>query len=300
MNKIYNAKKINQMRCISGIIMGTVMSVLAILALVLNVSNYYNDDVPEAGIGTLRMFTTLSNLLVGAGGFLTIPFQIEGLRKKNYHLPRWIVDVMYFGTLGVSLTFTISITAISMAQGFNVAMFSKSNVFLHTINPIIAILLFTFINCDHNVKFYKSFLSLIPIIIYSIVYLLLAIIIGEDGGGWRDVYGFNAFVPWPVTYLIILGVTFGLSNLLRFLHNKKHEHTKKMINSYYMTSNDYDNDDISSAISRLAKEANYKEGNIEVPLIIIKIFKERFKSDKSLEELSNIYINNVLNEKPCS
>ena len=297
MNKIYNAKKINQMRCISGIIMGTVMSILALIALILNVANYYNDDVPEAGMGTLRMFTTLSNLLVGAGAFLTIPFQIEGLRKKNYHLPRWIVDVMYFGTLGVALTFVVAITAISMAQGFGVAMFSKSNIFLHTINPIIAIILFTFINCDHNIKFHKSFLSLIPIFIYSIVYLLLAIIIGEDGGGWRDVYGFNAFVPWPITYFIILGITFGLSNLLRFLHNKKHTHTKKMINAYYMKSPDYDNDDINSAIIKLADDANYKDGNIEVPLIFIKIFKERFNSDKSLEELSTIYINNIVKEK---
>lgn len=293
MNKIYNVKKINQMRCISGIIMGSIMSLLALVALVLNVANYYNDDVPEAGLGTLRMFTTLSNLLVGVGAFLTIPFQVDGLRKKNYHLPRWIVDIMYFGTIGVSLTFFVSLTAISFAQGFSVAMFGKSNIFLHTINPIIAILLFTFINSDHHIKFYKSLLSLIPIIFYSIFYLLLAIIIGEKAGGWRDVYGFNAFIPWPITYILVLTISFGLSNLLRFLHNKKHEHTKKKILLYYMKSSDY-GDDISSAIINLAKEANYKEGNIEVPLIIIRIFKERFNSDKSLEELSNIYINNVI------
>lgn len=293
MSKIYNAKKINQMRCISGIIMGSIMSILSILALILNISNYYNDNVPEAGMGTLRMFTTLSNLLVGAGAFLTISFQIEGIRKKNYHLPRWIVDLMYFGTLGVTLTFVVAITAISFAQGFSVAMFSKSNIFLHTINPIIAILLFTFINCDHHIKFYKSFLSLIPIFIYSIIYLLLAIIIGEDGGGWRDVYGFNSLIPWPITYLILLGITFCLSNLLRVLHNIKHEHTKKTINNFYLKSPDYDGDDINSAIIKLAKDNYYKEGNIEVPIIIIKIFKERFNSDKSLEELSKIYIDNV-------
>ncbi|MBO7078533.1 MAG: hypothetical protein J6W64_01825 [Bacilli bacterium] len=257
MDKIYNVKKINQMRCASGIIMGSIMSILALYALILNLSNYYNDDVPEAGIGTLRMFTTLSNLVLGAGAFLTIPFQIDGLRKKNYHLPRWIVDVLYFGTLGVALTFVFSVTFISLAQGFSVAMFSKSNVFLHTINPIIAIILFTFINSDHNIKFYKSLLSIIPIFLYSVVYLIFAIIIGEDAGGWRDVYGLNAFIPWTIIYTIFLGLTFGLSNLLRFLHNKKHAHTKKMISNYYLKSHDFDNDDINSAIIKIAKEANY-------------------------------------------
>ena len=41
-----------------------------------------------------------------------------------------------------------------------------------------------------------------------------------------------------------------------------------------MKSSDYDSDNIDSAIIKLAKDNYYKEGNIEVPLIIIKILKE--------------------------
>ena len=158
--KIVDFVKINQMKCVAGIIMGSVMVILAFIALILNISNYFKIPDPEAGMGTFRMFTTLSNILVGGATLLSIPFQIDGLRKKNYYLPKWIVVIQYIGTAGVTLTFFIAITVISFAKGFTDTMFNRSNIFLHTINPICAMILFTFINCDHKIKFKESFFHL--------------------------------------------------------------------------------------------------------------------------------------------
>ena len=295
-NKIYDIRKVNKMRCIAGLVMGFIMIALTFTALILNVANFYDENAPEAGMGTLRMFTTLSNLLVGSGALLTIPFQIDGLRKNNYHLPNWIVDALYTGTLCVSLTFVVAISAISIAEGFIVAMFSKSNLFLHTINPICAIILFTFVNTDHNVKFYKSFLSLSPIFLYAILYFILAIVIGDENGGWRDVYGFNKYVPWPVSLIIIFIMAFGLSNLLRYLHNLKHKHTKNSIINYYKESDDYKFGTIEEAVAKLAtnNKKYYVGGDIEVPTRIIEIFKERYNSDIKMEELVNIYTNTFI------
>jgi len=298
-NKIYDIRKVNKMRCIAGLVMGLVVSILTFVALILNVGNFYNENSPEAGMGTLRMFTTLSNIIVGSGALLTIPFQIDGLRKNNYHLPNWIVDVLYVGTLGVALTFTVAITVISFSDGFVYAMFSKSNIFLHTINPICAIILFTFINSDHNIKFYKSFISLAPIVVYAIIYLILAIIVGDESGGWRDVYKFNEYIPWPITFIIILAMAFGISNLLRYLHNLKHKHTKDAIIRYYKESTDYELSTIEEAISKLAKDNRkyYIRGDIEVPTRIITILKERYNSNKDMSELVKIYTNTFIDEK---
>ena len=75
-NKIYNVRKENQLRCIVGIIMGVLTIILTVLALILNVANYYQDESKEAGMDTLRMFTNSSKLLVVISTFLIISYQI--------------------------------------------------------------------------------------------------------------------------------------------------------------------------------------------------------------------------------
>ena len=294
----HNAIEINKMRCIAGLVMCSTIAILNIVALLLNAANFFNDTVPEAGLGTLRMFTTLSNILVSIAAMLCIPFQIQGLRNNNYHLPNWIIDLMYIGTTTVALTFVCAISVISIAQGFVVAMFSKSNIFLHTINPILSIILFTFINCDHHIKYKKSSLTMIPIFIYALVYLIMAFIVGEEKGGWRDVYGFNAFIPWPIMFVIMMALSLGISLLLCFLHNKKHAKTKQALINYYMKSGDYDFDNIEKAINKLALEnrAYYKGGYIEIPTKPISSLKQRYSSNLSDEELYLIYLKSFMNK----
>lgn len=290
--KIYNIHKINMMRCIAGITMGVIEVILSVVALILNVANYYQDVVPEAGMGTLRMFTTLSNLMVAIAAFLIISYQIDGIRRGEYHLPHWIIDLLYIGVTGVAITFFVAITAISAAQGFGVAMFSKSNFFLHTINPIIAIILFTFINCDHFVKFNKSFLTLIPLLFYAVVYYIMAINIGEANGGWRDVYALNSYIPWPITYLVLAMIAFGISNLLRFLHNKKYKNTEEAIKNYYLYSDYFEGLSIEDAVIKIAKDKKQPSYQIKVPTSTIKLLKERYNSEKTIIELSKIYVDN--------
>lgn len=46
MDKIYNVDKINQMRCIAGLVMSSIMAILAFLALVLNIANFLRLETP--------------------------------------------------------------------------------------------------------------------------------------------------------------------------------------------------------------------------------------------------------------
>lgn len=292
--KIYNIHKINMRRCVTGITMGVIMVILSIVALILNVANFFQDVSPESGMGTLRMFTTLSNLLVAIAAFLIISYQVDGLRRGEYHLPHWIIDLLYIGVTGVSITFVVAISVISAAQGFDVAMFHKSNLFLHTINPIIAMILFTYINCDHHIKIYKSFITLIPISIYAVVYYVMAIAIGEANGGWRDVYALNAYIPWPITYILLALTAFGVSNLLRFLHNKRFQSVEDAIKNYYLYSDYFDGLSIEEAIGKIAKDKIQPHYQIKVPVSTIKLLKERYNSDKSIIELSKIYVDNCV------
>lgn len=292
--EIANARTINQMRCIVGLVICSIVIGLTVFSLTLNIINFYDESAPEAGIGTLRMYTTLSNILATLAASICVPFQIDGLRKNKYKLPKWIVEVMYVGEVGVTLTFTIAISLISITNGFGYAMFGHSNLFMHTLNPLFIILLFTVAIPDGHIKFSHSFFTIIPTFIYAMLYFILAFVTGV----WRDHYQLQDFMPWPVAFILILLVAFGLSQLLRFLHNLKNKSVIRGIERYYKESPDYQFNKVTEAIAKLAKEeAKYhREGDdIYIPVDIIALLSDRYKANSlPLDILYDIYLENYL------
>jgi len=292
--KITNARTINRMRCIVGLVICSIVILLTVISLTLNIINFYNDDSPEAGIGTLRMYTTLSNILATLAASICIPFQIEGLRKNRFKLPSWVVEVMYIGTCGVCLTFVVALSMISMSSGFVYAMFVNSNLFMHTLNPIFIILLFTVAVSDAKIKVNRLFIAIIPTFVYAIIYFVFSFITNV----WRDHYHIQEVMPWPVAFIAIMLVAFGVSALLRFLHNLTNRYVQRGIEKYYKESPDYEFEKISFAIAKLAKEesAYYAEGDeIYIPVDIIKLLSERYKaSSLPLDIQYDIYLENYL------
>ena len=291
---IVNARRINQMRCIVGLVICSIVIILTIVSLTLNIINFYQDDTPESGMGTLRMFTTLSNIVATLAASICVPFQIDGLRKNKYKLPSWVVEVMYIGTVGVALTFVIACSLISITQGFTYAMFEKSNLFMHTLNPIFTILLFTVAISDTHIKFTHSFYSIIPVTIYSFLYFMFAIVTNV----WRDHYHVKDYMPWPLALLMIISAAYGVALLLRFLHNLKNKRVRLSIERYYKESPDYDFPKITNALEKLAEVESkyYSEGDdIYIPVDIIKILSERYEtSSLPLDIAYDIYLENYL------
>lgn len=298
MKTIVDLKKLNRIRCIVSLVSSIVMIILVQISYALNLTNALGRDAENVGMRTLRMFTTLSNLLVITAAFLSIPYQIEGLRKNNYHLPIWIVTILYMGTTGVVLTFVTAITAISAFQGFYTAMLAETNLFLHTINPIIAFLLFTLVNDDHTVGFKHSIIAMIPMMLYSVAYLILVFIVGSENGGWTDHYNFDKVLPWPITLVVMYSLCFGVSTLLRFLHNCVHKKRKQMYINYYQNSPDIKSDTIEEALVKLAKinRKDYVKGDIIIPWRSIRMMKPIYNTAKSDSELYKIYIEAFLDE----
>lgn len=293
-NVITNARKINKMRCIAGLVICSVVIVLTVVAVILNVANYYQEGTPEAGLGTLRMYTTLSNILAALAASLCIPFQIDGLRRDKYKLPFWIVSVMYVGVVGVFVTFFMAVTLISITQGFVYTMFMKSNLFMHTINPIIITILFTLVISDHRVKFHESFFAMVPLLVYSLLYFIMVFVTKT----WRDHYETNTIIPWPVSLLLVLNVGFGVAMLLMFLHNLTHKHVMKSIERYYKESDDYNFPKIVDAIAHLAEiESNfYHEGDdIYIPVDLIKLLSDRYDAkDLPMDIQYDFYLESYL------
>ena len=76
--EIVNVRKINKMRWIAGLIMSVLVIAVTIVSVTLNIINFYDEGSSEAGIGTLKMFTTLSNIVAAISAFMCCPFQIDG------------------------------------------------------------------------------------------------------------------------------------------------------------------------------------------------------------------------------
>ena len=270
--------------------------VLVFISIVINLLAAPDDIVEEVGVKTFRMFTVLSNLLIGIATAMTIPFAVDGIRQKNYHLPRWIVNLTFMGTNCVSLTFLISSTALSASVGFVRIMLDGSNLFLHTISPILAIVSFLFVNAYHTVKFKTVFVAIAPVFVYAMVYLVSAILIGEENGGWRDHYHFEDIMPWYFVLPVMLLLTFGIACLLRGVHNAMHRRDKLATERYYQATAEYDFPNIEEAIRKMATDNKAYDvgGEVTVPRRLIKMLEERYKSNKPLSYLCGVYLEEYL------
>ena len=289
---IVNARRINKMRFISGIVLSSLVIIVTFVALTLNLGDYYDDG--GSGFNTLRMFTTLSNILAALAASMCLPFQIDGLRRDRYNLPSWIVKIMYVGAVGVFLTFFVASTLISGYQGFVKAMFSKSNLYLHTISPILITILFTLIISDTHIKFSQSFISVIPVITYMILYFIMVFIAKV----WDDHYYTDKFIPWQASLFLILGICFGICQLLRILHNFSNKHINKSIERYYKESPDFEYPKITGAIEHLAKIESkfYHEGDdVYIPVDIIQMLSDRYGTRSvPVDILYDIYLESYL------
>ncbi|MBO6261733.1 MAG: hypothetical protein J6N95_03925 [Bacilli bacterium] len=291
---IVNARRINKMRFISGIIICSLVIVLTFVAVALSLTDFFKTGSSEAGMGTLKMFTTLSNIAAAFSAAMCLPFQIDGLRRDRYRLPSWIVVVMYVGTVGVFLTFFSAITIISIYQGFVKTMLSKSGLFLHTINPILITVLFVLTISNTRIKFSYSFISMIPIVIYMIVYFIMVFVAKV----WKDHYHTNSVMPWPLSLLLMMSISFGVTQLIRLLHNLTNKHVTKSIEKYYMESPDFEFNRVSDAIAHLVEIESkfYYEGDdIYIPVDIIHLLSERYKAKKvPIDILYDVYLEKYL------
>ena len=294
--KINNFKKTHSINSYLNLVFTVLIVICVFVAIVINLLSPPSELVQEVGLKTFRMYTVLSNMFVGITISMTIPFAVDGIRHKNYHLPRWIVNLIFISTTCITLTFIISLTLLSAYAGFVKMMASGSNLFLHSIVPIVSIIGFLFINTYHNVKFKTTIYALIPIFIYAIIYLISAIFIGQENGGWRDHYHFNEFIPWYYIFVIVFALAFGIANLLRVIHNRMHKRDKLATEKYYQNAPEYNLPTIEEAIKKLAQENKKYDagGEVIVPRRIIKFLENKYQSGKPIQELCNIYIDEYL------
>ena len=300
--KLPDALRINRNRCILAIVVCSILCFLVFLAVTDQLLRDPDVLITEVGWKAYHMFTVLSNILMAVAAAMCIPFAVDGMRYRNYHLPRWYVNLMYMGTTGVAITFLIALTVLAPAAGFYRVMLFSNNILFHLTCPILSILLFFFINSDHRIKWQSTFIAIIPVVLYALTYVLMVFVIGEEAGGWRDhyqIYRIAEYLPLPVILLILCLISFGIATVLRLVHNAIHKKRKADMERYYQQAEAFSYPDLETAIGALADlDRPYDMGGeLTVPRRIMNIMERKYQSGLSTKEMCIRYIEDYFKDE---
>ena len=286
------AMKITKRQCQLAFFSAAVVVICVCVGVTMNLTTLADENFDHMGLRTFCMFTVNSNILCAAAMAMVIPYTLDGLRTHNYHMPRWIVDLVYMGVTAVALTFLVSLFILSPAKGF-VLIFTGSRFFLHGICPILAIVAFCFFMSEKRLTIRDSLLALIPVLIYAIVYYVMVAVLGEEKGGWNDFYGFLSRLPHWIPLTAIMPLTFLIATGIRVLHNRSYDKRKADESAFFTQL--FADADVRKIVAAMARShSSAKILDIVIPSRIITIMLEHSKSDATLEECCEIYLKEYL------
>ena len=287
-----NVMKITKRQCLLAFISATVVVVCVCIGVTMNLTTLADENFDHMGLRTFCMFTVNSNILAAASMAMVIPYTLDGLRRHDYYLPRWIVNLVYMGVTAVALTFLVSLLILSPAKGF-LLIFSGSRFFLHGVCPLLAVTSFCFFMSDKRLRFRDTLLALIPVLIYAIIYVVMVVVIGEEKGGWNDFYGFLTRLPMWIPMAAIMPVTFLIALGIRALHNRAYDRRKAEEAAFFTEL--FADADVRKIVAAMARShSTAKILDIVIPARIIGIMIEHSKSDCTMEECCEIYLKEYL------
>ncbi len=289
------AIKSNRMQCLFALIGASIVAVCVCVGVVMNLVTQYDENFDHMGIRTFCMFTVNSNILAGLAMLLCLPYTIDGLSTGYYHLPDWVVVLMHVAVTAVSLTFLVSLFILAPFKGF-VLIFTGSRFFLHFVCPVLSIVTFCCFICSHLIRPVESPLTLIPVFLYSVVYLVMVVLIGEEHGGWNDFYGFATRLPLWIPIISILPVTYGIALLLRLGHNRCCLRRRDLDATLYREA--YTGSDLRQVVEDIARsrKRELKTKRLVIPAQLIGYMIVNSGSDMELAEGCRRYLNAFLEE----
>ncbi len=168
-------------------------------------------------------FTVDSNVLAMLVSGILLFFNIKSLAAGGaLVLPYWALALKLVAATAVTLTFVVTATMLApFAKDGYFSLFTGTSFLMHFLTPVLAIVSFIFFENVAKVEYIMMLPSLVPTVIYAIVYFIMVLIIGEKKGGWEDFYGFNKGGKWYITAPVIVAMTAMFSFLLILFHNMR-------------------------------------------------------------------------------
>lgn len=171
------------------------------------------------GESLFHYFTVNANLLAAVGAAFMIPYAVEGIRKKRFVLPSWVVRFQYCGAVCVAITLVSTLCFILPVQGADGVM--GMNFWLHLVSPVLTVVLFQCVESGVSFTRRDALVVLIPYWIYMALYFVMVILVGEENGGWQDIYSVKAYLPVWVTVPMMLLLGYLVALALGKIQNRR-------------------------------------------------------------------------------
>ncbi len=245
---------------------------------------------PERGHHLYRLFTVNSNTLEAIAATILIPYAIEGVRKRRFFFPRWALLLQYSGTICTTLTMVFALTLIWPILG-SLAV-TGMNFWLHLFCPILALVLLFSTQADNvRITAQESVLCLIPFYLYAVIYISNVILLGENNGGWRDIYRLVSYLPEAVSAPIMFMLGLSVATVLRVIYNKVADLRLQSIVRRWLPG--ADPVDVRISVFGLGQTAGLhsEESDINVPMDLFVNLSEQY--DLSVHDLDAAYMTGV-------
>ena len=212
-------------------IIALVASIVSLLCAVygINYSIVQNIKVGQKYTDLFQYFTIDSNILAAFASAMIIPYAIEGIRKKRFYCPKWAMFFYFCGTVLTTLIFLFTVLVIRTYDPD--LAFRGSSIYLHLICPTMILVSFLSIESYYRLVLKDVIYSIIPIFIYALIYVYNVIIVGIDNGGWEDIYYFTIYAPAPVSFILMMLMSFLVAIGIRFLYNKLSNYRLKKLSN---------------------------------------------------------------------
>lgn len=243
------------------------------------------------GFFAFAFFTMIANILAALSVAFIIPFAVEGIKKKRLVLPKWIAIFHYISTTSVAIMLVFVLAFISWSSPYDA--FGDSNLVMYIFCPILILLSFFQIENRYTYKKKDYFIGCIPLYIYEIVYYIEVVLIGEENGGWKDIYRVQEHLPPIVAMLSLVLLGLGTSYLIAVISNYL---TKKRESKMFNYWNKKDIDPIEAKIEAYglgnAMSKVKDENNIMIPIDILDYLSK--KSNINTDELIKSYVTGLI------
>ena len=270
---------------------GIVVVFFSLRAVANGLLNQYLELADDPSFHMFHYFTANSGMLSSIGAAFMIPYAFEGIRKKRFVLPKLVTLFQLSGAICTSITMIFSILFIAPTQGIAYA-FGGNNFWLHIVCPIGALILLFTVEVERNISIKDTLLCMSPFFFYSLIYLLFAIILGEENGGWRDFYMLGKFLSPSMTFPIFYVFSFSIAFIMRSVYNRLAASRKKELMASW--SNDISSIEVNIEVYGLGRFYGEKidPSDIIIPIDIFASLADKYNMD--LSKLCSIYNKGVV------
>lgn len=245
------------------------------------------------GFSAFTYFTMIANTISACSAAFIIPYAVEGVKRKRFVLPKWVVKFHFVATTSITIMMIFVLSFMSWIAPDNA--FAGSNLIMHVFCPIVILISFFQIENKYTYSTKDCIIGCVPFYIYIIVYYIEVDLIGVENGGWPDIYHVLGYMPSALAVPILL--VFGLivswmlaciSNHLTKIREKKlFQHWKRDLNSDEAKLEAYRFGEMMSLIK--------DKDSVIIPLDILEYISK--KSNISIKVLATSYLKGFISDK---